>query len=541
MRILLKQGHHVLADLFFEEEEVAIGSHTECAIHLPNQIVSPRHAVMRPDAGGGWRIEPLDEQNPTLLNDRELQGPSALSDRDEITIHDYVLNVHLSTGGETEESPVEDLQLGPEELARIRQFPLPAGAVVKRHFDPVTLTTEQVTQSSQVAVEVANARDIHELIEVSYERLLTTFNARAAWIGLRRQPRGELEVEGGRLASGRSYETNAIIELLQYRCVDRGQHISIRKVRDLESVGSAMAVPLVVPRGTLGMIYVDRLRRARRFQLPDLDLLRAIGSQIAARFASLVEGQQRRTAAVSATVVSVVHEIQATLDPKSVPQWPRIQFAAYGRSGQENPGDVYDIMRHPDVNVGAIVLGHVNATGSSLALSMARLHSTFRVGFLHKDRPHALARALGWLMHDEKDPSTVDAVFVMLDPNSGKIEYARGGKVGAFIVNPRGEPRPLSGADAPSIGQVQNYEYNSHVTQLVPRETLVLYTRGVATSTNAEGEKFGEARFIEMVCDGFGEAPSTIIHDVSTEVTNFFADGRHPDDITILLLRYRGD
>jgi serine phosphatase RsbU (regulator of sigma subunit) len=72
--------------------------------------------------------------------------------------------------------------------------------------------------------------------------------------------------------------------------------------------------------------------------------------------------------------------------------------------------------------------------------------------------------------------------------------------------------------------------------QLGPGETLALYTRGVATCTNADGQRFGEHRFIEIVCDGFCQPPTTTVQDVSHELTNFFTDGKHDDDITITLL-----
>jgi serine phosphatase RsbU (regulator of sigma subunit) len=195
------------------------------------------------------------------------------------------------------------------------------------------------------------------------------------------------------------------------------------------------------------MIYVDRRLRTRRFQIPDLDLLTMIAAQIAAKLDYLVEERAQRSAAVSSTEISVIHSIQAHLDPKHVPSFENMLFAGYTRSGQENPGDVYDVMRHPDTRITGFLLGHVNGTGALLALSMARLHSTFRVGFLHNDPPHALLRALNWLMYNEKDPSTVDAICVLLDPTKGKIKYCRAGKVGGFIVNVKGEPRPLLGAE----------------------------------------------------------------------------------------------
>ena len=534
MRVLVKENDNVLSDLSFEDEIVNIGSEPSNAIHLPDYRVSPRQAIISPGENGAWFIENMDLTNQVRLNGHAIIERQQLQNGDEITLFDYLLKIYLDA--DLDHHVREEPHLTTEELAKVTKYPLPAGSVVKRQIDPLTLTTAQLELAARLSLEISTCRDIHELIDVSLRQLITIFAARVAWIGLRRKYEGELEIQAGRLPSGQSTGTNHLIELLQYRCVERAQHVCIRKVRDDPEIGSAMAVPLLGQYGTLGMIYVDHRIRHKRFQIPDLDLLTSLGAQIGAKADAIIKERQLRAAAVSATEVSVVHSIQAQLDPKHAPNWRHLQVSAYSRSGQDNPGDLYDVMKHPDSEVTAFLVGHVNGQGAMLALSLARLHSTFRVGFLHNDPPHALARALNWLMKDENDPTTVDAVFLLLDPKSGKLKYCRAGKIGAFIVNSRGEPRPLQGADAPPIGQVRNYEYISRVEQLAPGETLALYTRGVATPTNAAGERFGEKRFIELVCDGFCQPPAVTLQDVSHDLTAFFADGRHPDDITIVLL-----
>lgn len=542
MRVLVKEGETVLSDLSFEDEQVIIGSEPLCNIHIPDYRVSGRNGRMALD-DGEWVVESLDYSNPIRVNNHILTEQVKLQNGDEITLHGYLLKVYLDADldrSHSEKSIREDLQLSTEELARIKQFPLPPGSVVKRSFDPLTLPMSDLARNSRVTIELAGCPDIHELMDVSLNLLLKVFAAKSAWFGMRRRPEGELEVIASRLPSGQSSGDNPIIELLRYRCLERLQYICIRKVRDQADIGSAMAVPLPAEAGTLGMIYVDRAIRAKRFQIPDLDLLSLIASQIAAKLDLILHQRQQRSAAVSTTEVSVVHAIQAKLDPKSVPSFKNFQLAAYSRSGQERPGDIYDIMKHPDSEIAGFLLGHVNGTGAGLALSIARLHSTFRVGFLHNDPPHALARMLNWLTYDEKDPSPVDAICMLIDRLTGKIKFCRAGKIGAFIVNARGEPRSAQGPDAPPIGQVRNFEYTSKSEQLAPGETLALYSRGVATATNAQGERFGEKRFIELVCDGYCQPPATTIQDISHELNGFFENGKHPDDITIVLLNHIG-
>jgi len=543
MLVLVREFDVVVAELSFDDEDVFIGSRHTCNIHLPDTAIAERNALMTTSEDGHWHIESLDFSKPVLVNKHPINEKVQLKHGDQIELNQYQLQINL-TGDELSEAVVEeaeDPRLSPEELARIKDFPLPAGSIVKRRFDPVTLTTSQLGDVARILLELVHCPDMHELVELSLTTVVKALDARSAWIGIRRHPKGELEILAGKLRSGRTAGLNPIIELLQYRCVERSQQVCVRKVRNVARIGSAMAVPLRVREGTIGMLYVDRARKTKRYQAPDLDLLTALTSNIAAKVKMALDDRMLRTAKVSSTEVSVAHKIQTQLDPKTTPTWPGYQLAAYLRSGQESPGDVYDVMQHPDSELSAILLGHVEATGAALALSLARLHSTFRVSFLHKDPPHAFNRALNWLMYDENDPSTIHTLYLMLDPKSGKFKYSRAGRVGAFIVDTKGDPRRIEGADGPATGRVRHYDYTSQLGTIEPGETLVLYSRGVATSTNADGEQYSENRFIQSICDGYDEAPNILLQDLSDDLTSFFEDGRHPDDITIILLRRHGD
>lgn len=538
MRILVKENESVIADLSFEDEDVYVGSQTDCGLHLADLRVAARQALISQATDGTWYLENLDLGNQVLLNNHAAIQRTRLQNDDEICLFDYTLKVYLDAG--LEQHVVEDSRLNTEELVKIREYPLPAGSVVKRSFDQITLPQSQMQHLARRFGEIYQVRDIHELLDASLSLLLEEFHARSAWVGIRLKTQGELEVQAGRLASGQSAGLNPIIDLLRYRCVERGQHVCIRKVRDTAEINSAMAVPLHTADGVLGMLYVDRRPGTRRFQIPDLDVLTILGSYVSTRLDAIVCQRHQRSSEILSTEISVIHAIQAQLDPKNAPSGSALRLAAYTRSGQENPGDVYDIMKHPDTEITSFLLGHVNGTGALLGLSMARLHATFRVAMLHSDPPHAFARQLNWLMYDEKDPTTVDAICLVAQPSTGKLRFCRSGKIGAFIVTPQGEPRAMTIPDAPTLGAVRNYEYVTSNDTLAPGETLVLYTRGVSTASNAEGERFREMRFIQLACDGFGQSPSTTLQDITDELSGFFAGGRHPDDITIILIARPG-
>jgi serine phosphatase RsbU (regulator of sigma subunit) len=533
MKVLITQGDKNVADISFEDEEILIGSHEDCDIHLPGSGISDRQARFFLDDSRKWHIENLDTQNEIQYNNQPLADQPVLHNKDQIAIGDYHLQVFPV---EQEEGPPEEPRLGAAELAKIKKYPLPPGSAVKRHFDMTQLKTPQLENMAKANISLAGSRDIHELVDNVLDRLIEVFNARCAWIGLRRKPDGDLDVIAGKLATGKPIESTPLVEHLMYRCLERTQHICIRRVRDQQDIGSAMAAPLAVGQKNIGMIYVDRRPKIKRLQAPELELLSAIASQVAAKAENVFSGMIQRNAQMSTAEMDLVREIQNQLDPKSTPNWSDLSLAVYTRSGQEAPGDVYDIMSHPDTGMSYFLVGHVHADGGSLAYSLSRLQAAFRVAMLHNDPPHAFARTLNWMIAEGQDTTTADLLCLQLNPKNGSIKFARGGKIGGFIVNEQGQARALKHASEQRVGQVPNFQYNSHLETLNPGESLILYSRGVTNVFNAEGNRFGEARFIELICDGFGQPPTTTIQDLTDEVTSFIEHGRQPEDITVLML-----
>ncbi|NLX12441.1 MAG: SpoIIE family protein phosphatase [Phycisphaerales bacterium] len=533
MRIVVRQGLNKIADTSFEDEDIYLGSQATCDIHLPSPQINPRQLRIFLAENKQWCAENLDPNVSILLNNEPMRPTTLLKNKDELNIQTYVVTIFTSE----EEEVLEEPSLGPEELAKIKKYPLPPGSAIKRHFDPTQLKTAQLDILARAGSRIAASKDLHELVDVTLDVLMENFSARCAWVGIRRKPEGELDVVGGKLASGKSFEGNPLIGYLEYRCIERFQHICIRKVREQADVGSALAVPLAVGTTTYGMLYVDRREKVRRFQYPELELLGALGSQVAAKIEYFLAAAVRRTEAMSSAEQELVRVIQNQLDPLNMPMWSNLQVAAYMRSGQQNCGDVYDTMKHPDTGLAAFLIAHVHTNGGSLSFSMARLQATFRSAMLHNDPPQAFARLLNWLMKEGNDSSTIDMICVILDPATGQMKYARGGKIGGFFITAQGAPRSMKHASEQRVGMVANFEYNAHLDQLAPGESLVLYSRGVTSVADQEAQRFGEGRFIQLMCDGFGQTPTATVQDLSDELAPFIDQGSHPDDITVLLVQ----
>ncbi|MEK7756996.1 MAG: SpoIIE family protein phosphatase, partial [Planctomycetota bacterium] len=124
----------------------------------------------------------------------------------------------------------------------------------------------------------------------------------------------------------------------------------------------------------------------------------------------------------------------------------------------------------------------------------------------------------------------------LVNPKSGAAEVASAGKIGVLIIDAKGAPRKVVSTQTPAVGTTKNHEYTGGSIRIQEGETLALFTRGWTTVCNDVGKALGEGKFLETLCDGFGQPAAAVISDLITDLTAFLKKGRTPDDITLLVV-----
>ncbi len=535
MRLVILEKNTQLTEVVCLEEAVYIGSDEVCEVYLPDPRIAAQLGVIYADADDVWVFEQVSKAGQVQLNGATITDKVQIKVGDQLKIQDYIIRAeseHKQPVAAATPTPAKRTSLA--RMARFVQYRLPPGTVVKKPTDEVTVGPEQITRVGRTNVSLGQCATIEELMEIGLKVLLESFSAHRAWMGVRRLCYGPLEYVEGLLSTGQTADLPETGENLKPRVLDREQFALLPYGDDSDHV-SVLTGPLKGTEGTLGMVFIDAGETDRRFDTHDLDFFILLLNTLAAQLEAIFEQIAKNREAMLEGEVTVAHAIQTRLTPRKLPQWEQLQFGAFREMGRERTSDIYDVVRLTN-QMALFMIAHTSAVGPIPSMLIAQAQAAFRVAAMHLDAPHTFLRSLNNLMYDGNQDHPLDCFVGVIEPPTGNMRFAQAGKMGAYVISNRGEERVLgTGEPTPSLATMKDPEYNLYPEKLRKRETLVFFTPGVVTARNSKGEAFGEDRFVNILCDGFGQQASSMLREMLSDLRQFTEAGTQPDDITVIL------
>jgi serine phosphatase RsbU (regulator of sigma subunit) len=480
-------------------------------------------AVIQPE-GDAWAIRALANDSSVQVNGEAVADRRLLAHGDRIAIRDFTIEAHSDVGARPSVGS----------MTRFVRFQLPPGSQVKKEDEPLTLRQVDVQHGGGVNVELGRCETPEQLMDVALRCLISTFNAHRVWCGLRRVNYGPMEYVEGRLVTGQTADLPMSGENLKPRVLDRAQYVRIPELSETERT-TILSGPLQGPDGTLGMIYLDASGPDRRYGEEDFDRFIYLMTIFASQLDAIFKQVAKQRAETMSGEVTVTHFIQNRLTPRKLPQWDgQVQFGAFREPGRQRSSDVYDIVRLGNKMAG-FMLAHARGEGALPAMHIAQTQAAFRTAAMHLDAPHIFIRMVNTLIFDGQGEHGIDCIMGVIDPASGKMQYSYAGDIGAYVISARGEERSLVAAGLPPVGRQRDHAYASLMSELEEGETLALFTDGVVSASNGKGENFGRERFVNILCDGFGQLASAMLKEMLSDLKSYTEGGSQPDDITVIL------
>jgi phosphoserine phosphatase RsbU/P len=306
---------------------------------------------------------------------------------------------------------------------------------------------------------------------------------------------------------------------------------------------SILCVPLKIKASTFGAIYVDNPLQSGAFTQDDLELLSAIASNAAiaienARLyqVAIEKGRMERD-------LQIVHQIQASLLPKEIPQLEGWKFSASWQPANQVAGDYYDFIPLDEGHIG-LVIADVADKGVPASFFMAISRNILRTCAREYQAPHEILSVANRLICAESTSGYfITLFFARLSLLSGELCYVNAGHPPPYLHHgsQAHSLEPLFHTGIP-LGIDEAFTYEQRQVTLNPGSLLVCYTDGINEAMDSHQEQFGLERLQQVIEDNYSFTPqeqavssANMLNAIHQSVSSWSAGTEQYDDITLLI------
>jgi len=240
--------------------------------------------------------------------------------------------------------------------------------------------------------------------------------------------------------------------------------------------------------------------------------------------------------------LNVATNIQASMLPCIFPAFPeRDEFDIYAsmRPAKEVGGDFYDLFLI-DNNTLAILIADVSGKGVPAALFMViaktLIKNNAQNGLSPKD---VFDKVNNLLCANNNEGMFVTAFMGYLDIPSGRLTCVNAGHNPPLLLKDN-RFQWVKIKRGLVLGGMEDMCYKEETLTLEKGEMIFLYTDGVTEALNPENELFSEERLMDIAEKSKNCSLKEFTVSVKTEIDAFARGAEQADDITMLVMKYKG-
>src|SRR5688572_8696458 len=305
----------------------------------------------------------------------------------------------------------------------------------------------------------------------------------------------------------------------------------------LVSPMSAASAPSSIVQKTIGVLYLDGREKSTMLSDATRASLEAFATQAALAIDSARLYAESAEKARLDRDLRIAADIQRALLPEPLFETATIDLAAAAIPCRTVGGDFFDY-----IDVGAqgfgFALGDVAGKGPPAALLAAAVQSNFAAHAPVSDSPADAMERINKALLRRAIEARFATMFYGAITADGQLSYSNAGQEPPLVI--RTDSTSWLEEGGPVLGLLSIATYAYATVSLAPGDLVVVCSDGVTEARNLAGDEFGRDRFVEALNGRHGSKPEIALEQVLSAVKNFSQGAAQADDITLLILRYKG-
>ena len=521
------QGRRVVA---VDKALFTIGRRTAADLQVVSTDVSREHAEITSDAGA-YVLRDRGSRYGTFVNGEQVTERS-LKHGDKIRL------------GRTDAVELV-FTLGDIESSGLRQ------------------TTSEVTDLGQMAAilnglrALGSGRVLEEVLVLVMDSALDVTKAERGFVMLANAS-GDLEFKtargkGRQTLPGTSFTTSSkipreVFQTGQSRIVGDlmdGNLAAVHEGTIAIGIRHVMCVPLQVRTPgaeeagqVIGVLYLDGRDRNALLSKTTLGSLEAFATQAALAIESARLYAESAEKARIERDLRVAADIQQAMLPEPAYDAGICDLAAVTVPCRTVGGDFYDYVDLAENGFG-FALGDVAGKGPPAALLAATVQSNFVAHAPIGGTPADTMARINKALLRRAIEARFATMFYGVVTREGQLHYCNAGQEPPLVLKAQGEEWLDIGGPVIGLLPIASYDYGT--LSLSPGDLVIVCSDGVTEARSVTNEEFGQQRMLEALSALRGQKPEAALEGLVSAVKDFSRNAPQADDITVVVLRYKGN
>lgn len=241
--------------------------------------------------------------------------------------------------------------------------------------------------------------------------------------------------------------------------------------------------------------------------------------------------------------LNLASRIQLAMLPMIFPPFPEheeLDIYATMIPAKEVGGDFYDFFMVDDSHL-ALVMADVSGKGVPAALFMTITKVLLQNEILSGKNPAKVLETINErICRNNTEEMFVTVWLGILDLRTGMLTCSNAGHEYPILRQPDGHFEILKDKHGFVIGGMPGMKYTDYTVKLEAGAKIFVYTDGVPEAERGDREQFGMERTVSTLRLFEDLPPQSIVTGMSSAVYDFVGEVPQFDDLTMLLLHYKG-
>jgi HAMP domain-containing protein len=235
--------------------------------------------------------------------------------------------------------------------------------------------------------------------------------------------------------------------------------------------------------------------------------------------------------------LEIARGLQQRLLPQEAPSIAGMDIAAHNEPAREVGGDFYDFIPVTEDNWG-FTIADVSGKGMPAAMFMGLSRTIVRASATgNPAAADAIRQANELICRDSTSGMFVTLFYAVLNTRWKHLRYVNAGHNPPLLFRKGSDDVKQLKTKGIALGIAHHIDLQEASIDLLPGDTLVLYTDGITEAINDREEAFGLERLVQTVRSNRTMSAKDLTEKIQNDVMRFAGAQPQFDDITLMVLK----